>query len=280
MDPFSPTVAEVANFLADQFKEGKSYRTINVYRSMLSSSLAPVDNYQVGQHPVIVKVMTGARVSRPPEPRYSSTWDVNVVTSYLKSLPGELNLIALSKKLVMLLALCSANRIGELAALDLEFECREPDGIRFVLPVLTKTQRSGPSKEVFFPSFPSDPLLCPVSCIELYKEKTQDIRERLESRRLLITAKKPHRPVSTATIARWIKDVLQASGIDISTFKAHSTRGAATSAAKAAGVSGNDILKTASWTSESTFNKFYYRPRSSSVFARGALGLYPRLVLL
>ena len=50
-------------------------------------------------------------------------------------------------------------------------------------------------------------------------------------------------------------------GIDISQFKAHSTRAASTSAAAASGVPMKDILKTANWSRESTFQKFYLKPR-------------------
>ena len=40
---------------------------------------------------------------------------------------------------------------------------------------------------------------------------------------------KPFKPVTKATIARWVKTVLQQAGIDVSTYTAHSSRAAATS---------------------------------------------------
>ncbi|CAH1248153.1 C16orf58 [Branchiostoma lanceolatum] len=66
-------------------------------------------------------------------------------------------------------------------------------------------------------------------------------------------------PVGSTTIARWIKTVLELAGVDVSTYSAHSTRGASTSAAAAAGVSLTNILKAADWSRESTFQKFYRR---------------------
>ncbi len=115
-------------------------------------------------------------------------------------------------------------------------------------------------------------MLCPVECIGTYKEMTKNLRNMESSTRLIITHRKPHKPVATATVARWIKDILNASGIDTDIFKAHSSRGAATSAAKLAGVSGDDILATANWSTDSTFNKFYFRSKFSARFAKGALG--------
>ena len=53
------------------------------------------------------------------------------------------------------------------------------------------------------------------------------------------------------------------SGIDVSIFKAHSVRSAATSDAFAKGVPMADILRMADWTNERTFRKFYLRECSS-----------------
>ena len=49
------------------------------------------------------------------------------------------------------------------------------------------------------------------------------------------------------------------SGIDISTFTAHSTRGASTSATADSGITTSDILKAADWSIDSVFRKFYYQ---------------------
>ena len=49
-------------------------------------------------------------------------------------------------------------------------------------------------------------------------------------------------------------------GIDVSIFKAHSVKGASTTAPLTKGVSVADILHTADWSSDTTFRHFYYRP--------------------
>ena len=66
--------------------------------------------------------------------------------------------------------------------------------------------------------------------------------------------------VRSCTISRWIRNLMQMSCIDISVFKSHSTRAASTSAAIKLGVSVKDIIKTANWTSESIFKRFYLNP--------------------
>ena len=64
---------------------------------------------------------------------------------------------------------------------------------------------------------------------------------------LLLSYHKPHNPVSTATIGRWLKEVLKRVGVDIhdQKFSARSTRSASVSAAKTLKLSGKTILDTA-----------------------------------
>ena len=68
------------------------------------------------------------------------------------------------------------------------------------------------------------------------------------------------RLVTTETIARWLRMMLDNSGIDTTAFGAHSTRAAATSAAKCAKLSVNTMMSTAGWANASTFGKFYDKP--------------------
>lgn len=51
-------------------------------------------------------------------------------------------------------------------------------------------------------------------------------------------------------------------GIDISIFGAHSTRGAMATKVFQSGGSLSDLMRTANWSSESTFKNFYFRPES------------------
>ncbi len=65
---------------------------------------------------------------------------------------------------------------------------------------------------------------------------------------------------------------LKIAGIDVSVYKAHSTRAAATSAAQRKGV--NDILQVAGWAREATFARFYSKPLlqdCGSIFANAVL---------
>ena len=88
---------------------------------------------------------------------------------------------------------------------------------------------------------------------------------------LFLATQKPYSPVTSTSIGRWLKLNSQDAGIDTSVFKAHSTRGASSSAARQSGVSVKDILTAADLSRETTFNLFYYRPRHSASFGTAVI---------
>ena len=79
-----------------------------------------VDGTWLGQHPMVSRFLRGVFNSRPSTPRYSGTWNTDVVLRHLKGIPNnqDLDLQQLTCKLVMLMALDNANRSSDLAALD------------------------------------------------------------------------------------------------------------------------------------------------------------------
>ena len=133
INPISVSLNAILEFLKDQFKNGKAYRTINVYRSALSAILPEIDSNRVGAHPLVSQLLKGVFHLRPPEPKYSHTWSVSQVLAYIKSLGKNegLSLKLLSLKLVTLLALTAPDRSSDLAKKDLRFRVYPPEGISF-----------------------------------------------------------------------------------------------------------------------------------------------------
>ena len=60
VDPISCPVREVVNFLADPFTQGYQYRSLNAFRSTISSVHNKVDGCNVGQHPLVTRLLKGA----------------------------------------------------------------------------------------------------------------------------------------------------------------------------------------------------------------------------
>jgi len=108
-----------------------------------------------------------------------------------------------------------------------------------------------------------DPRLCAVTTLKEYLTRTKFARETRSCIQLLLSYVKPFGPVSRDTISRWVKFVLQSSGIDVNIFKPHSSRSASTSKAKPSDKAG--------WKSESTFVKFYDKTIVEDTFANRVL---------
>ena len=188
-------------------------------------------------------------------------YDARVVLQHLSSLPASDNMTMkqLTYRLVTLMALLSAQRSQTLHVLDINYMHKEEDKYIFYIPILLKTSRPSSHQEpLIFLSFPEDPNICVVKNLNAYLERTKDIRR--DCNKLSLSLSSPHKEVSSATIARWVKGTLAESGIDTQTFSAHSTRSAATSLAKTKGLSISDIAKAAGWCNDHTFARHYNKP--------------------
>ncbi|KAM4748674.1 LOW QUALITY PROTEIN: uncharacterized protein WCC33_006046 [Rhinophrynus dorsalis] len=257
LDPVSASPVNVINFLSTLFDSGRAYRTINSYRSAISAGHIPVDGVPVGQLMIVCRLMKGIRLSRPPQSRYQSLWNVNDVLHFLESWPSnnQLSLKQLSAKLTMLLCLISFKRVSDVRALDFQSRSFTPEGVQFRVSRRTKTA----IRVVSYPAFPFQPQLCVVNCLKEYELRTNNLRSPSLSQ-LLISFRSPHLPVSAATLARWIRWIMQLAGVNVALFGAHSTRGAMASKAVQTGGRLEDILRAADWSRESTFRDFYHKP--------------------
>ena len=264
VDPFRAPVVDMVNYLSERFDKGDSYRTLNSRRSAISAFHVPVDGTKVGQHPLVKRFLTATFNARPPQPRYTVQWDVNVVLTYIKSLGtnGKLPDKFLTLKLAMLLALVSAGRTSELCAFDIRYMRVSEDSITFQWSKLTKSRRTGQAPlSLTFSIFTAEPALCVVQTTRDYLARSSPWRSRsdVERNQLLLSYVEPHKPVMSCTIAGWLVRLLKEAGIDTDEFRAHSTRGASTSKAQAMGLSCGEILEAARWSKMTTFKRHYLR---------------------
>ena len=126
----------------------------------------------------------------------------------------------------------------------------------FFVPNLLKHSRKGVHQaSIELIAFPVNRFLCLVCLLQMYIKWMSGFRR--EGTKLLISWQKLHKPVSEDTITRWIKLVLERSGIESSVHTAHSTRAFSTSCATNIGVSISTIISAVGWASDSTFKKFY-----------------------
>ena len=258
-DPFAPNVKLLLDYLSMLFHEGKSYSCINSHKSAICQTLTISGNNDFENNYFIKRFLKGVFNLKPPIAKYTFTWNVGQVLKYLESLfpLHSLSLKLLTLKCVALIALATAQRSQTLANLDLKLVYVNSSDRSLVFKVGTLLKTSRPNnlnQSVIIAPFQKKEI-CPVVTLRYYILKTKNKRK---STKLFISFK-TFKAVTSCSVARWLKTVLMQSGIDVAKFKAHSFRAASTSAAKRAGLSVHEILKTANWSSAQTFKKFYYR---------------------
>lgn len=263
LNVYKASISDIIQFLTEKFEANAGYSSLNTARSALSLLMAE----EIGNDNRMKRFFRGLYRLKPALRRYTESWNPGVVLKLLTSWGNnkELNLERLSKKLVTLLALATAQRVQTLSLIKLEDISILESKISIRITELIKTSVSTKTQTTIqLPYFNQNPVICPARALQTYIENTAELRD--NEKYLLLTFKKPFKRASTQTFSRWIKWVLKESGIDTNKFKAHSTRHSATSTAKQAGVSIDVIRKTAGWSENSlTFAKFYDVPINNDV---------------
>ena len=273
LDPFSAAVVDVLAFLAEQFNmRGLACRTISVYKACFSQIHNAVEGQQLGNLSIVSRFMKGVFQLKPAVPKTCSTWSVGPVLQYLSSLEPleKLSIKDLTFKLTMLVALASAARVHEIAALDCGSVIKKTDCWEFVLTSHVKNSRPNhPNRRLYLSRYVNNPSICVLRCLEHYTLRTASHRQ---YQQLFLSYIRPFKPVGSQTIARWICSVLGLAGVD-SAYTAHSTRSSSTSAAVEHGLPIEEVLKAADWASARTFEKHYHKQIGKNNFASTVLTL-------
>ena len=261
-DVLSPSLPMALDFLSMLYEKGSSYSAINTARSMLSSILQLDINSSTpfGQLPIVRRFMKGIFELRPALPRYKSIWDLSVVFNYFRGRPSapELSLKDLTLKLTFLLSLLSGQRCQTIKYLTTENMELTTDQCVFKIMDKVKQTRVGTHiQPVVFKAYPKDEKLCTIAHLKEYIKRTTPFRN--ASKQLLLSHVKPHGPVSKDTISRWCRTVLSTAGVDTSKFKGHSTIAASSSFLADNNINIKDIMLSAGWSSERTFQQFYHK---------------------
>lgn len=175
LNPFTPSAPNIINFLTDSFNRGVGYSSLNMARGALSSLGIVVDGVSAGSHPLVRRFLKGVFNLRPPKPRYTTTWDVQPLLAYLRSLFPlyTLSLKELILKLVMLMALTQAARVQTLHLLLLQGINIEDSSITVPLAANIKQCRPNFNIQcVTFIAYDRDVRLCVYETLCAYVNKT------------------------------------------------------------------------------------------------------------
>ena len=195
---------------------------------------------------------------------------------YLKTFGAStaLPLKELTLKLTMLLCLTTGQRGQTIHKFDINYIQDLHD--RYRISVHEKLKQTKPSRHlepIELLAFPEDKELCVVQHLREYIHQTDALRK--DHSQLLLSYVKPFRPVARDTVSRWVKQVLQYAGIDITKYSAHSCRAASTSNVKVKDLKITEIMKRAGWSTASTFAAFYDNPVSNTSANFGSVLLNP-----
>ena len=240
----------------------KSYSVLNTHKSMLLQTLAFFGNSWCESCNLIKRYLKEVCKSKPPVPRYKFMWDVSNVLRFLKIFYplNKLSLKLLTLKALALVALASPPRSQTLVSMNVNNFICERKAIVFTFPTLLKTSKVGHAFSLEVDHFKDEDLCAMHTLLVFYLQKTQSIRKSSQ----LFISYVTYKAITSCTIARWLRMVMDLAGIDTSYFKAHSFRGAAVSATFTKGCALKTILDTADWTSDKNFRKFYYRKSFST----------------
>jgi integrase len=246
-------------FLTSLYEKGLSYMSINTARSALSSVFGKIDGGPIGENKLVTDFMRGVSKLRPPRARYSTTWDPDKVLNVIKSWKTqEADLKQISFKLIALLALVTGQRVQSLSSIKISNIIWENPVQIKLTSILKTTSITNNNPVLVIPPY-HDKDLCPINTLNEYLRQTSSIRNGKDE--LFLSFIKPHSPVTSSSLSRWLTEVLKLAGIDCDQYHAHSFRHAATSKVAARGVSVDTILKQVGWTRNSkVFAKFYNKP--------------------
>ena len=215
---------------------------------------------QIGTLPLISRFVHGVKTLRKPQPKYPFLWDATEVLLYLANwkVTSSSPLKDITVKRTTVLACVSAQRLHTLTLLDARYIQFQSSGTYMYIFNDLKVPHARPYFIMALPS-PSDiDHLGTGELRQRYLEKTEQFR-RHGHHRLLLSWRPPHNPVTTDTLARWIRQVMQDSGINVHVFGAHSVRGVSSSFALDHNASIDSVLTAGDWSSLRTFNKHYNR---------------------
>ena len=280
-----PTVAKVADFLLCLHRSlSLSYSSIASYRSMLSSVfrfILPV----LSSHFVVHDLLRSFRLECPLSSSRVPPWDLLVVLQFRRCPPFEpldsALLRSLTQKVLFLVSLATARRVGELQAVSREVSFSGSDAyLSYLLEFRAKIVSAvNPlprsfcvrSLDDFVGDLPEELLLCPVRALRSYQARTSSLVSR--PRNLFVSPRSPSRYLSKNALSFFLRDVISrayssssssasssgpsSSASAPSSSRAHGIRGVATLWAFARNASLSSILGAASWASSSVFTSFY-----------------------
>ena len=189
-------------------------------------------------------------------------WSIATVLTFLKSF-GESKSLSLSRLLIktcFLVSLVCCKRpacLRNMKKVPGYWELTMA-GLRCQTLGISKTEVHHISTPIEIKPFSEDPQLCPV----YHMVRLDKILDKVRPEGITdfwLSSRKPHKPVSTQTICKWLKQVIVESGA--LSGSARDVRSVGSSTAAQAGLDISRIMQAADWRRVKTFQSHYFKPQ-------------------
>ena len=265
LDEAAPSSVNLINFLQFEYEVNKrQYRTINTYRSAVSSTLGtcPRLGTPIGQDPLVCRFMRGLHRLRPPRTKLFPNWEIVKVLNQLLTWgeAKQLSLRNLSIKTAFLVAIVCYKRPSDLCNMQVVENYWQLDMMGFTCQPLGygKTESHNPTPPIRIEPFLKDPRLCPVYHLVRLEKILRKLRSSSETR-FWLSSKQPHQAITPSTMCGWLKEVISASGSLHGTARDVRSVGATT--AVQARLDIKQIMEAANWQRLTTLQRHYFKPQ-------------------
>lgn len=173
---FNSSTHNILLFFSEVLKVTSSYSTLNVYGAAISILMGN----ELSESADLSRFFKGVSRLRPQKPKYSTTWDPEPVLKYLETLDvnEKLSLEKITKKLAILLALTTAQRIQSISKIRLEDISTTSELMQIKISERIKTTANNRNQPVLhIPFFKEKPKICTASALQTYVERKSTLRE-------------------------------------------------------------------------------------------------------
>ena len=142
----------------------------------------------ISQHPSVIKYFKGSFTLKPPLPKISFVWDVQIMFEYFRSL-GDNRQISdkhLSQKLLILLLLLGGQRLNSVFHFTIDRMIISSTSVTFSPEHVLKHSKPGRKLDVFEYRTYSDLNVCVLECLKEYIYRRNDRVDKVQ-KRLYIT---------------------------------------------------------------------------------------------
>ena len=217
----------------------------------------------ISQQPSVVKYFKGSFYLRPPLPKTSFIWDVQIMFECFRNL-GDNSQISdkhLSQKLLILPLFLGGQRLNSELHFTIHRMIISSTSVTFSSEYVLNHSKPGRKLDVFKYRAYSDPSLCVLECLKKYIHRRNDRLDKLQ-KRFFITYRKPYYTDSIDTLRRWIRETFAQTN-SIENFSPHCFRSASATKAFNMCLDIIGILRKTCWSNAKTFLQHYKKQKLS-----------------